>query len=307
MRLQGLDASSRSYGWGVSADGGTVVGTSDGAAVLWTADGRVMRVGGARYGRVIAASWDGSIVAGWMGDFARVDAFRWTAINDRVVTLGRLPGDTLSRVSDMTPDGRLIVGTSEMVNMPPDPHDPPDIKRRGFRWTEETGMVELPGFIPHGLSDDGRVIIGFSLSSRQPGIWFEGAGVMDLQPFLTGLGLDLTGWTIRGVSAISGDGTTIAGSATPPDRSLSGVWVATIPEPSTGVLGGAAVVVTMLGMLLHRRRSLATESAAARLSGADHSLGQQVIRPLGSERVFCWATHVTEKGVPVGTPLTSVH
>jgi len=153
------------------------------------------------------------------------DAFRWTA------TEGVMSLQTSSSVSDMVPDGRLIVGA-------------------GFRWTPETGLVDVP-FNPHAVSDDGRLMVGSMAGSGTPAIWFDGAGAIELQPFLTGLGLDLTGWRLTDVRAISGDGTTIAGHGTPPDPSMPGAWVAVIPEPSTV---GLALVAFLLLIAKQLRR-----------------------------------------------------
>jgi hypothetical protein len=135
----------------------------------------------------------------------------------------------------MTPDGRVIVGTHGT----------------GFVWMPETGMVELSGFSPYAVSDDARVMVG--VSAGQPALWTEGTGAVELQPFLTGLGLDLTGWRLYDVRAISGDGTTIAGHGFPPDPStMSGAWVATIPEPSTWLLVGIALSTAAIGVLFRR-------------------------------------------------------
>jgi hypothetical protein len=97
-------------------------------------------------------------------------------------------------------------------------------------------------------------MVGTRVGSSQPAIWFDGA-VVDLQPYLTGLGLDLTGWTLTEVTVLSGDGTTIAGRGIPPDPSMSGAWIATIPEPSTWLLAGTALsTAAVVARLLRRRR-----------------------------------------------------
>ncbi|MEX2141246.1 MAG: hypothetical protein WD894_18420 [Pirellulales bacterium] len=145
----------------------------------------------------------------------------------------------------MTPDGRVIVGAHG----------------GGFIWTAETGMVELSALVPYAVSDDARVMVGPSTSNGLPVIRFDGTAV-DLQPFLTGLGLDLAGWTLTEVTALSGDGTTIAGRGIPPDPSMSGAWIATIPEPSNWLLAATTFFFGAIGGLLRRRavRSLACQS-----------------------------------------------
>jgi hypothetical protein len=91
-------------------------------------------------------------------------------------------------------------------------------------------------------------MVGSSAGSSQAAIWFEGVGALDLQTFLIAQGLDLSGWTLGEVTAISGDGTTIAGRGIPPDPSMSGAWIAVIPEPST-------VVLALMAMLLFTKRA----------------------------------------------------
>ena len=54
-------------------------------------------------------------------------------------------------------------------------------------------------------------------------------------------GLDLTGWLLTHPLGISDDGRTIVGYGTNPAGQTEG-WVATIPEPSTGLLLAAGFV-----------------------------------------------------------------
>lgn len=261
--LDHLGGFNQSYAWGVSGDGEFVVGGSGSGiislAVRWSPDGRVRGLVGS-HGRAIAASRDGAMVAGIARHThdERDEAFLWNAADDRLVLLGSLPRDDRSFVDDMTPDRRVIVGTSRIgPTLGP--------TERIYLWTAETGMAEISlrlsgstqfGIYPLGISDNGLLVIG-DLGLNQPAIWTKATGPIDLQPFLQGLGLDLTGWRLTRVEAISGDGMTLAGQGIPPSPSMSGAWIATIPEPSTWALGGTALAVAMLGMLLRRRRALA--------------------------------------------------
>lgn len=224
-RLQDADMSrGRSFPLGVSPDGSVVVGDSHGA-VRWI-DGFPMELGVGSLSWAREASQDGSVIVGTSSQLQ--GAFRWE--NGQVSFIG--PMDAL----DMTPDGRVVVGTDGVV---------------GFRWTQAAGLSPI-GIIPGGISDGGQLVIG-RLGSNLPALWTEAGGALELQPFLTGLGLDLTGWQLTSVTAISGDGTTIAGQGIPPEPSMSGAWIATIPEPSTWLLGGVAISVSALGVLLGRR------------------------------------------------------
>jgi uncharacterized membrane protein len=249
MTLEDVGPFSQTYATGVSSDGEITVGGHHHGATRWTADGRMIGVPiGETYGSsAVALSHDGSIVAGTMVSWTdqHREAVRWSDTRG-LVRLGLLPGDTDSHASEMTPDGQVIVGISEHFAAGS------GYTSRGFRWTEADGMVELPVF-PAGISDDGRVIIGSTRTvGGEPVIWTPETGVINLQPFLTSAGLDLTGWTLTNVTAISGDGTTIAGQGFPPRPTTSGAWIAVIPEPSTWALGGISLLVTLVGMLLRR-------------------------------------------------------
>ncbi|MEX2138808.1 MAG: PEP-CTERM sorting domain-containing protein [Pirellulales bacterium] len=232
--LEGVNETGRDHAYSVSDDGRFVGGLSssgsliEARAVRWVDGGSPMELGVPTTLPVFVSA-DGSIAAGTDTTPFAFDAFRWTAA-EGVTSLG-----TSSSVRDMTPDGRVIVGA-------------------GFRWTLEGGLAALP-FNAEAMSDDGSVMVGTIFGSTRPGIWFDGT-VVDLQPYLTGLGLDLTGWTLGNVDVISGDGMTIAGRGLPPDPSMSGAWIATIPEPSTWLLGGIALSTAAIGVLLRRRRAL---------------------------------------------------
>ncbi|MEX2138190.1 MAG: hypothetical protein WD894_02930 [Pirellulales bacterium] len=102
--LDHLGAFNQSYAWGVSADGGMVVGESgiSSVAVRWSTDGRVTPLV-TGHAQAIAASADGSIVAGNAISDLYSEAFRWS--DGRNTLLGTLSGDLESLARDMTPDG----------------------------------------------------------------------------------------------------------------------------------------------------------------------------------------------------------
>jgi uncharacterized membrane protein len=229
--LEHLGNRGLSHAYSVSPDGRFVGGLSssgsltEGRAVRWVDGGSPMELG-VQTTLPVFVSADGSVAAGSDTTPFAEDAFRWTAA-EGVTSLG-----TSNFVRDMTPDGRVIVGAE-------------------FRWTLEGGLSALP-FNAEAVSDDGNVMVGTIFGSTRPGIWFDGA-VVDLQPYLTGLGLDLTGWTLTTADVISADGMTIAGRGLPPDPSMSGAWVAVIPEPSTWLLGGTALLIGAVVARLRRR------------------------------------------------------
>jgi uncharacterized membrane protein len=231
----------------VSADGRFVAGTSsanslgESRAVRWGPDGRVMELGEGIVTLPVLISSNGSVVAGTTTLIPLVqEAFRWTE-DDGMVPLELLPGHLHSTASDMTADGRVIFGGSSG-----------EAPQQFFRWTAAEGTTAID-FPPGAVSDDASVMVG--INGGRPAIWTENTGAVELHPFLTSLGLDLTGWTLTEVTAISGDGTTIAGQGIPPDPSMSGAWVAVIPEPSTFGLALVALVLitTRAANNLHRR------------------------------------------------------
>ncbi|MEX2138811.1 MAG: hypothetical protein WD894_06085 [Pirellulales bacterium] len=243
VTLEGVTKTGSDAAYSVSDDGRFVAGTSssgplsESRAVRWVDGGSPMELG-AETTLAVFVSADGTVAAGTRTDGPIFDAFRWTAA-EGAVSLEGLPGRPGGPlVRDMTPDGRVIVGNHG----------------GGFVWTPEKGMLEIAGFSPYAVSDNGLVMAG--IGGGRTSIWTEATGALELQPFLTGLGLDLTGWRLTEIQAISGDGTTIAGHGIPPDPSMSGAWVATIPEPSTWLLGGIALSAAPIGVLLRRRRAL---------------------------------------------------
>jgi uncharacterized membrane protein len=193
-----------------------VVGESHGA-VYWLSDGRARGIGVGYNSWAIAASRDGSIIVGQAADLQ--GAFRWE--NGRTEFLGGFD------VEDITPDGRVIA-------------------TGGGLWRADTGVTPI-GMYPLGISDDGLLAIG-RLGLNRPALWTDATGAVELQPFLIGLGFDLSGWTLTEITAISGNGMMLAGRGIPPNHSMSGAWFASIPEPSTYVL--AAFAVAGVGLLI---------------------------------------------------------
>lgn len=150
---------------GISADGLTVVGSSDPNAVRWTSSGGMVSLGklpGSESAIARGASRDGAMVVGH-SYFSpeHLEAFRWTSA-DGMVSLGDLPGGPLiSSANDVSEDGAVIVGVGY-----------PATGFRGFRWTSADGMIELadlPGSVSLsealGISADGAFIVGWSQSA----------------------------------------------------------------------------------------------------------------------------------------------
>jgi hypothetical protein len=113
----------------------------------------------------------------------------------------------------------------------------------------------------YGVSGDGGVVVG--ASGNRAFIWTPTLGMRDLQSYLTGLGADLTGWTLWDARGVSADGLTMVGTG----RSPSGIeqgWIATIPAPGPWMALGAGA----LWAARRRRRTGNRPLATALTAGA---------------------------------------
>ncbi len=245
MRDLGNLAGNSAYAeaFGVSADGSVVVGTSVNTndmpeAFRWTDQG-MLGLGylpGGEWSEAAAVCADGTVVVGRSNGTAGMQAFRWTA-TDGMVGLGFLPGGRpYSAATALSADGSTVVGMASTFTM----------GNRAFRWTSAGGMTDLGDLgvystaIAHGVSGDGRVVVGANGSVAF--LWDESHGMRRLQDVLTGtLGLDLDGWELTGAYAVSRDGNTIVGTGINPTGNVE-AWVARIPEPTA--LGLMLVVCT---------------------------------------------------------------
>ena len=120
-----------------------------------------------KFGRAHGVSANGSIVVGETGSPTNRQAFRWTALGG-MLGLGKLPGDSLSRASDVSGDGAVVVGSSVLEGAPLNDH--------GFRWTAATGLIaipDLPGGLdistPNAITPDGNIIVGAGSSTASSG------------------------------------------------------------------------------------------------------------------------------------------
>ncbi len=244
-----LPGGNSSFCAGLSGDGTTIAGYSDGQMFRWSSAAGFQTFTGLpqNTGNVaMAISYDGSIVAGrsWMPD-GTVHGFRWTA--DDIQDIGILPARASTYVYGMSSDGAAVVGQSG-----------PNIVS-AVRWTQSDGLLELVSPIPgqtsvaFGASSGGSVVVGVAGAGDDARAfrWTESGGMQMLTSiagassscgyavnddgsvavgFCSGsFGYRAVRWTLAGDALnlgvlpngrasqaihVSGDGLTIAGTAT---------------------------------------------------------------------------------------------
>lgn len=234
---------------GVSDDGSIVAGYASSSAsgfgsfeaFRWTQAGGMVGLGDLAGGEFNSQAYDvsanGSVVVGLSLSAPGTQAFRWTE-SEGMVGLGDLgEGAFHSAASSVSADGSVVAGRGNSAS--------------GFeamRWTSEGGMVSL-GDLAGGdfdsgaldISADGSVIVGYvdlnaiSGNDRKAFIWDATSGMLNLEQVLMNKGIDLTGWSLRAAHGVSADGLTIIGQGINPSG-FDEAWIATIPEPSTGLL-----------------------------------------------------------------------
>jgi probable HAF family extracellular repeat protein len=214
---------SNAHATGVSGDGRVIIGTSvdfnhlTGARVFrWTETNGLEFLPSLHSRgdhRPTGVSYDGSVIVGtaWTDDGYR--AFRWTA-EDSARPIEVPQGFSASTAADTSADGRFMIG--QLVVESGDRLD-------GFMgWAEPT--------IDFTMIDPARIAQRVSAM-----IWDTKRGTRLLEDVLVneyGLGDELAGWSLVSASAISANGSVIAGMGVNPAGEFQG-WVVFIPEPST--------------------------------------------------------------------------
>ena len=261
--LPGGSSGGGSAGQDVSDDGTVVVGSGHSAsgleAVRWTSAGGLVGLGdlpgGTFFSQAFGVSGDGNVVVGRGTSALGDEAFRWTESGGMIAMDDLNAGGFIfSEARDATTDGAVIVGTASSP-----------LGSQAFRWTVGGGMVGLGdiaggsfGSTASAVSADGSVIVGAGLSAsgQEAFIWDAVNGVRELDQVLTGLGLDLTGWTLAAASDVSDDGLTIMGSGTNPSGQQE-AWIAVLGLGPTAVPSihplGLVVLMSLLGLIGLRR------------------------------------------------------
>jgi probable HAF family extracellular repeat protein len=202
-----------------------VVGSYNGTALRWGPDGLDQSLGtlpgsppGTSY-YASAVNADGSVIAGafGQGDYNEgtyvSKGFLWNAERGMLPMSGFSSQWREVHPTAMTPEATVLVGGGHWVT--------DDVAQqfnfRAFRWTLETGAVDL-GSLPYHLyadaravSDDGRVIVGWSGlgngKNDRACRWSPESGIQDLGV------LPYQAWSFA--CDVSGDGASVVGVSIP--------------------------------------------------------------------------------------------
>jgi uncharacterized membrane protein len=224
-----------SNAYAVSDGGKTVVGLGwDGckaSAFRWTKKAGMVSLGSldGQASRANDISADGSVIVGW--DDSPVGERRgaiWVNGRERLLSP---TGPFVGSAEAVTADGTVVVGQNAGRG---------DIRKQAYRWTAAGGahlLGKLPGGGPFsvasglGLTDDGKVVVGFSGGRRRDAfIWSRATGMLRLRDYLKSLGVTgMHGWRLDTAIAISGDGTTITGWGYRPDGHVQSWIVQNLP------------------------------------------------------------------------------
>ena len=136
-----------------------------------------------------------------------------------------------------------------------------------FRWTEETGVINLGALHEEifsfgsgtSISGDGSVVGGFSENEdgiHEAFLWTEETGLMSLQDFLAEEGHDVSEWELlTDVSSISLDGSFITGSGVnlngETEAFVARLNLNAVPEP-----GSAVIILGLFSIAAMRRNRL---------------------------------------------------
>jgi uncharacterized membrane protein len=182
------------------------------------------------------------------------NTIRWTAA-EGPIELGPAEGFTAGAARALSADGRVIAGHSSDFGVFPTPR----IRATVWQGDQPTLLPAIADYCDAlDISADGSIIVGTAGYGSgvilAPGelngavIWKDGTArfITELLTTDYGLGVELEGWHLTYATAISDDGTVIAGNGFAPDGS-SAAWVVVlaVPEPASVVLALVGVMAVM--------------------------------------------------------------
>jgi uncharacterized membrane protein len=162
--------------------------------------------------RATATNFDGSVVVGWQdGNNGRQGAI-WSKGTQFLITDG--DSAAAGEASDISADGNWVVGQGSAGE--------PWRYNRSTDTYERLGVLNPSASFPSrgatGVSDDGKVIVGFERDFDNPfggqfgTIWIEGKEIADLTEWAVEMGVPVPeGVSLTIPLAISADGKTISG------------------------------------------------------------------------------------------------
>jgi probable HAF family extracellular repeat protein len=162
--------------------------------------------------------------------------------------LGVLPTGTWTVSSAVSSDGSIVTGTGNLYS-----ELGTYLGYHAFLWTAEGGMKDLGVFaggalsFANAISGDGLSVAGsvYFAGMDRASLWTSSLGMVDLNPYLPTLGIDLSGWVLTNAAGLSYDGSVIVGNGTYNGQPRG--WIAVVPEPC------AAMAIVGAPWLLLRR------------------------------------------------------
>lgn len=241
--------------WGLSDDGGTVVGyyyylpgEPEGAAhaSYWTEGTGVVGLGTAGVqGRANDADGDGSVVVGWVA--SSVGVWQPTVwVDEDMTILNASP--ILCEASVVNGAGTILAGQTYSDSLS---HRVATVWRwNGSGWDEEVlgaiaGTFANYGTVyPHEMTPDGSMVIGynaFDWNQSTGFIWTEEAGMVDVEDYLSDNGITVpTSYNIRSLTGMSDDGTVMIGCGSDTYPPYNSSWFI-IRSTATGIAEEPAV------------------------------------------------------------------
>lgn len=205
-----------STAWNMSSDGKVIVGLAKisagvSQAVKWDVANGIVDLGSmvaGRSSRANAVNGDGTVIVGWQDTASGRKGAKWVNGVESLITDGN--GNPLGEAQDVSADGNTIIGFGTF---------------EPYIWNNITGVTTIthPGagsFFRGGataISGDGSKVIGYfrpfpaAAATGEGFIWTPTGGRVNLNDYVTGLGISTQGIKLSLPVAISQDGKKIAG------------------------------------------------------------------------------------------------